>query len=130
MRTRCLNPRSDHYAAYGGRGITVAERWNSFENFLADMGERPEGTTLDRIDGNKGYELGNCRWATAKQQCNNLRTNVLLEFDGRSLSVSEWAREKSIPIATLHCRIAAGWSAERALSEPIHAERRGRWESR
>jgi len=72
MRQRCNNPNSDWYHRYGGRGIKCCERWNEFGNFLADMGERPEGMTLDRfpnVDGN--YEPGNCRWATAKQQADN-----------------------------------------------------------
>jgi hypothetical protein len=73
MRTRCENPKATKYAIYGGRGITVCARWDSFENFLTDMGERPEGLTLDRIDVNGNYEPGNCRWATAKEQRANQR---------------------------------------------------------
>jgi hypothetical protein len=73
MRTRCLNPASDKYAAYGGRGITVCARWRHFENFLADMGERPKGLTLDRRNNEGNYEPANCRWATAKEQRLNRR---------------------------------------------------------
>lgn len=72
MRSRCINPKASHWKYWGGAGITVCERWDSFSNFLADMGPRPDGTTLDRFPNNTGnYEPGNCRWATAYQQIHN-----------------------------------------------------------
>lgn len=73
MKQRCLNPNSPKYRLYGGRGITICDRWLKFENFLADMGERPPGLTLDRIDNDGDYEPGNCRWATSTQQIANRR---------------------------------------------------------
>lgn len=76
MRQRCENVNIPQYCDYGGRGITVCERWSSFEDFFADMGERPDGLTLDRINCNGNYEPGNCRWATPKQQTNNRRIKV------------------------------------------------------
>lgn len=71
MITRCCNPNAPKFQRYGARGITVCERWRSFANFLADMGERPEGLTLDRIENDGNYEPGNCRWADASTQCRN-----------------------------------------------------------
>ena len=74
MKDRCLNPNHSSYANYGGRGVRVCERWLAFEGFLADMGERPSGTSIDRLDSNGGYKPGNCRWADAKTQGRNRRT--------------------------------------------------------
>lgn len=74
MKARCLNPTTASYYRYGAVGITVCDRWMSFAGFYADMGDRPPGMTLDRIDNSKGYEPGNCRWATAKAQARNRRT--------------------------------------------------------
>lgn len=82
MIARCTNPRNDSYIDYGGRGIKVCEHWRSFANFLADMGERPPGLTLDRFPNRDGnYEPGNCRWATPKEQIGNRRTRVQILRD-------------------------------------------------
>lgn len=119
MRSRCHNPQNHpNWENYGGRGISVCERWNSFENFLADMGERPNGTSIDRIDVNGIYEPGNCRWATAREQANNRRDARRLTFQGRTMSCAEWARELGMTRSKLHIRLfRLGWSVERALTE-------------
>ena len=116
-RNRCRNPNSDSF--YGDRGISFAPEWNDFNQFLADMGERPEGSTLDRINNDKGYEPGNCRWATPKQQAFNRRNTHLPEFhefQGKRLRLEEWAAETGINKKTLSTRLHRGWSLERALT--------------
>jgi hypothetical protein len=112
MKQRCLNPNNPKYPAYGGSGISVCEDWLSFERFLADMGERPAGTTIDRIDGALGYFNGNCRWATIHEQQNNVRTNRRVEYAGRSVTVAELATELGLERNTLYYRIDAGWPPE------------------
>lgn len=116
MHKRCSNPAYQHYAEYGGRGISVCERWGDFRNFLADMGEAPLGRSLDRKDNNKGYSLRNCRWATRVEQAQNKRNNRLLEFEGETLCLCEWARRTMQSAPTLCKRLKRGWSVEEALT--------------
>ncbi len=107
MMDRCYNPARRWYARYGGRGITVAARWHDFAAFLADMGERPQGTWLERSDNDKGYELGNCVWATPVQQQANKSTNVVVEYRGERRSLAEWARALNLSYQTLRSRLQA-----------------------
>jgi hypothetical protein len=117
MRQRCENPSNTKFALYGGRGIRVCERWLSFENFLADMGPRPSlEHSLDRIDPERGYEPGNVRWATFKEQGANLRKTILVELDGERMSLREAAKRIGVHHATLSWRIRQGWSLDRALA--------------
>jgi hypothetical protein len=81
MRQRCMNPSNLRYPLYGGRGITICDRWSSFENFYADMGDPPHGTSIDRIDNDKGYSPDNCRWATQREQVHNSRSTKLTDAD-------------------------------------------------
>lgn len=118
MRQRCNNPKDPSYGRYGGRGITVCDRWSNFSMFLADMGKRPEGTSLDRIDINGDYEPSNCRWATIKEQANNTSANVTIEYSGVSLSVALWAEILGLNRGTLAYRKYAGWSAYESLTKP------------
>lgn len=123
MKTRCLNVNDPGYFKYGGKGIEVCERWMDFSNFLSDMGERPEGTTLDRIDGTKGYCPDNCRWADCVEQSNNRPGfNRIIEFNGKSQSVSLWAKELGVSVALLFQRLNRGWSIERALTKSIQVK--------
>lgn len=101
MIQRCTNPRNDNYRNYGARGITVCERWRVFENFLADMGERPAKLTLDRIDNSKSYAPGNCKWITRKEQLNNKRTNVVIEYNGKKQTLAQWSEELGVDYMNL-----------------------------
>lgn len=122
LRERCNNPAHKHYADYGGRGIKVCARWDDFRNFLADMGEAPEGMTLDRERNHEGYEPGNCRWVTQKVQCRNRRSNRMIEFNGETKPLAKWADDLGIERKTLTMRLNA-WTVERAFSTPYQARK-------
>lgn len=119
MRRRCADPRNKRFSDYGGRGIAVCARWQSFDNFYADMGDRPSGTTLDRKNNDGDYEPGNCRWATVHQQQGNKRTTIYLEYGGRCMGLAAWARTTKIRRATLYARVRRGWPAALALNMPM-----------
>ena len=120
MRQRCNNPHFPAYPHYGGRGIVICERWSRFENFLADMGNRPTPEhELDRIDNDGPYSPSNCRWTTCTVNQNNRRSNRILEWDGKRLTVAEWSRELGVKAATLYQRLHQGWSVERCLVTPV-----------
>ena len=115
MKSRCTNDNTKSYKDYGGRGITYDLRWNAFENFLSDMGERPKGTTLDRTNNEGNYEPSNCKWATKKEQANNRRTSKYITWDGKTQTVSQWENELKISGGTLRVRLDRGWDLERAF---------------
>jgi hypothetical protein len=117
MIQRTTNPNIPRWCNYGGRGIHVCQRWLVFENFLADMGVRPDGMQIDRIDNTGNYEPGNCRWATPAQQSRNMRRTRILTYDGITMCVEDWARRIGIRRCTLHVRLR-NWPLERALTTP------------
>lgn len=117
---RCLNPKNPGWGDYGGRGITVCAEWKeSFEAFLSDMGERPDGCSIDRIDNDGPYQKDNCVWANDTQQARNKRNNRLLTHNGKTQTLAEWAEETAIPYYTLHSRLRRGWTVEKTLTEGI-----------
>lgn len=123
MRARCNNPQNPNYARYGGRGIQVCPRWNeSFVAFLEDMGPRPQGGTLERIDNDGPYEPGNCRWATVQDQANNRRSSRNLTYKGRTQTMAKWAAEMKLRTGTLFSRLKLGWPVDRAISTPVRGK--------
>ena len=118
MKARCFSPSRENYAHYGGAGISICERWMMFENFLADIGERPRGKTLDRIDPSGEYSPENCRWASQVEQCNNKRGSVRYEAFGRRQTIAEWSRESGLSRAVIRRRLDIhGMPMEQALSQ-------------
>lgn len=116
MLQRCRDP-SERFAEWGGRGITVCDRWNDFNNFHQDMGARPPGMTLDRVEVDGNYEPGNCRWATRAEQNQNTRKNRFLTFRGETLCLRAWARRMGLHPTTLTQRLDLyGWPVEKALT--------------
>lgn len=119
MRRRCTNQKSKHWHNYGGRGITFDVRWNDYQCFEADMGQAPDGMTLERIDNNGNYGPDNCRWATRSEQMLNTRSNRLLSFNGKTQCLTSWAKELGIKAGTMRSRLRYGWSIERICTETV-----------
>jgi hypothetical protein len=122
MKKRCTDQNGRWWHIYGGRGIRVCKRWldpkSGFENFLADMGPRPQGMQLDRRENNGNYTPKNCRWATPKQNSRNTRRVIMLTFQGRTQALGDWEDELGFKHKTLYSRIHSGWSVKRALTTP------------
>lgn len=119
MLQRCYYKPHKSYAAYGGRGIGVCDRWRSYVNFLADMGDRPPGTSIDRINNHGNYEPSNCRWATPREQAQNRKTSRLLTAFGVTAPLVVFARKYGIASDTLTWRLRHGLPAEQALTIPV-----------
>lgn len=132
MRKRCSLRTHVGFKNYGGRGIAVCAHWRDFANFLADMGERPPGTSLDRVDSNGNYEAANCRWATPVEQHSNRRDSHLLRAFGRTRTLAEWSRQTGLAASTIFGRIGRGMDVETALRLPprTHAGRTKQAEAR
>lgn len=128
MRSRCRWVNHAQYADYGGRGIKVCDRWQDFLNFLSDMGEPPEGMTIDRIDVNGDYRPENCRWATPSTQCNNRRSNLYLTAFGETKSASLWSLDPrcAAPYSALVSRKKYGWSDLESITRPARSHPRRR----
>lgn len=116
MRARVNRPTNKDFKDYGSRGITICASWADFANFFADMGERPAGKTIDRIDVNGNYEPGNCRWADSITQANNKRTNHKIEFNGAIKNLQEWCSELGLDPSKVRYRLSKGWKVEDALN--------------
>lgn len=126
IKQRCFNPKNKAFQRYGAKGIIMADAWaNSFELFFAEMGERPPGMTIDRIDNSKGYEPGNCRWATWEEQQNNRTNNRKFEMDGKSQTVDRWARELGIHRDKIWHQIKSGKSIREAIESVRNQTKKG-----
>lgn len=123
MKSRCFTASATGYENYGGRGISVCDRWMMFENFLSDMGECPAGMSIDRKDSDANYSPDSCRWATRKEQNRNQRRLMYLTLGGRTQCASAWADEVGMQVSSLLGRIKRGWSVEKALQTPIRSHK-------
>lgn len=121
MLARCTNQNHTGYTRYGGAGITVCDTWLTFENFLADMGEKPRNMSIDRINPALGYFKENCRWATNSEQATNKTSVPRFLHDGKNLSAAEWSKITGISSGTIRARIRLGWTTEEALGFKHHA---------
>lgn len=120
MRARCsASSKGKIRKLYYDKGIRVCDDWQSYGNFYRDMGDAPDNLSIDRIDGNKGYEPSNCRWATMVEQANNTSANHLITFNGQTKTLSIWAKEIGIKANTILCRIRNGNSIERAFQKEM-----------
>lgn len=126
MLRRCYNPNEPLYHRYGGRGITVCERWKlpygrGFANFVEDMGAKPEGTSLDRTDNNGHYDPANCRWTDRKTQNRNRNISSYVIFNGEKIFLGDLAKANNIDRRTIYARMKRGLTIEQAISHKLFA---------
>ena len=121
MRSRCSNPKTQFFYRYGGRGIRVDPRWDDYAQFLRDMGPKPSRHhTIERRDVDGPYSPENCCWIHRREQAKNTSRTRLITAHGETRTMSEWSRLNGLSPATIHRRLASGWSPERAVAEPAH----------
>lgn len=120
MIQRCSNKKHPSYHHYGGRGIRVCKRWKAgFKNFQEDMGKRPHGLELERIDNSKGYRPDNCKWANRKEQMRNTRGNRIITIDGTKMILTDWLKKRKMSSAAFYDRVSKGWSIRKALMTSV-----------
>ena len=125
MKKRCFNANNKRYKDYGGKGVTVCDRWkNSFENFFADMGKKPSSDySIDRIDNDGNYSAENCKWATPKEQANNRNSNRLITIACVTLTIAQWSKEMGFGYSVIGDRLKSGWSERDAVLIPVGGKR-------
>ena len=117
MLDRCRRTTRKDYAYYGGRGISVCDRWSAFAAFLADMGEAPDGMSIERLDNDGNYCPNNCVWASRKEQARNKRNTVRIFYNGRTMALGDWADEIGLAPLTIWKRLKRGWTVAKALND-------------
>ena len=120
MRARCLGKNHRKYKDYGARGISICDRWQSFSNFLEDMGERPSGCTIDRIDNLKGYTPENCRWSDIKTQNRNRACVIKLKICCQEKTLKEWSEIYGIPYKSIYTRYAKGYPLRMIFNHKLY----------
>lgn len=118
MMHRCYREANHNFDSYGGRGVSVCKRWHNVTKFLEDIGERPPGTSVDRIDIDGNYEPGNCRWATPSEQANNRRNSRFITYQGKTQTIAQWSAEIGVSDRLLRSRFERGWPLEDAFTKP------------
>lgn len=119
IKDRCLNKKSARYSSYGGRGITVCERWMTFENFYEDMGDAPNGMSVDRINNDLGYSPENCKWSTPKEQANNTRRNVKITVNGETKNACQWMEKLRVKSYFLKNKTKNGATKEEVIMSSL-----------
>lgn len=123
MLDRCYNTKCKSYPRYGGRGINVTERWHTFSNFLTDMGEKPDGLSIERKDNGGSYCKENCEWIPTLDQAKNRRDLRMVSYGGETLHIAEWSRRTGVKYHTIRWRLDRGWSPGEALGLEVRADR-------